>query len=153
MSPTTGQIPTRYSPVRHSSARSKLPLLPFDLHVLSMPPAFNLSQDQTLQFKFELSLLGRQILARLSIFFGIEDASSILLLGLSRPPTEHPHKLPNLIVKELPDFHPTETVKLSSTPSDCQHLSASSPASGPASRRLLLKRAAYSTHYLREVNS
>ena len=25
--------------------------LPFDLHVLSMPPAFNLSQDQTLQFK------------------------------------------------------------------------------------------------------
>ena len=26
-------------------------LLPFDLHVLSMPPAFNLSQDQTLQFK------------------------------------------------------------------------------------------------------
>jgi hypothetical protein len=25
-------------------------LLPFDLHVLSMPPAFNLSHDQTLQF-------------------------------------------------------------------------------------------------------
>ena len=25
-------------------------LLPFDLHVLSMPPAFNLSQDQTLQY-------------------------------------------------------------------------------------------------------
>jgi hypothetical protein len=24
--------------------------LPFDLHVLGMPPAFNLSQDQTLQF-------------------------------------------------------------------------------------------------------
>src|SRR5690242_14911453 len=28
-----------------------LPVLPFDLHVLGMPPAFNLSQDQTLQFK------------------------------------------------------------------------------------------------------
>ena len=26
-------------------------LLPFDLHVLGMPPAFNLSQDQTLQLK------------------------------------------------------------------------------------------------------
>ena len=26
-------------------------MLPFDLHVLGMPPAFNLSQDQTLQFK------------------------------------------------------------------------------------------------------
>jgi hypothetical protein len=25
-------------------------MLPFNLHVLSMPPAFNLSQDQTLQF-------------------------------------------------------------------------------------------------------
>ena len=26
-------------------------LLPFDLHVLGLPPAFNLSHDQTLQFK------------------------------------------------------------------------------------------------------
>jgi hypothetical protein len=42
-----------YAPVRHSSASSKLDLLPFDLHVLGMPPAFNLSQDQTLQFKFD----------------------------------------------------------------------------------------------------
>ncbi len=25
-------------------------MLPFDLHVLSIPPAFNLSHDQTLQF-------------------------------------------------------------------------------------------------------
>ena len=45
----------RYSPVRHSSSKHApeglhFPL-PFDLHVLSMPPAFNLSQDQTLQFK------------------------------------------------------------------------------------------------------
>src|SRR5690554_5962176 len=31
--------------------RSKHPLLPLDLHVLSLPPAFNLSHDQTLQFK------------------------------------------------------------------------------------------------------
>ena len=53
LSPTTGQIPTRYSPVRHSPPGSKLPALPFDLHVLSMPPAFNLSQDQTLQLKVD----------------------------------------------------------------------------------------------------
>ncbi|EHL83725.1 hypothetical protein HMPREF9428_02573, partial [Citrobacter portucalensis] len=26
-------------------------VLPFDLHVLGLPPAFNLSHDQTLQFK------------------------------------------------------------------------------------------------------
>ena len=37
-----------YSPVRHSSAPEGL--LPFDLHVLGMPPAFNLSHDQTLKF-------------------------------------------------------------------------------------------------------
>ena len=49
LSPTTGQVPTRYSPVRHSAPdRSREHA--FDLHVLSMPPAFVLSQDQTLMF-------------------------------------------------------------------------------------------------------
>jgi hypothetical protein len=51
-----GRLSTRYSPVRRST---QLPKEPFshDLHVLSTPPAFNLSQDQTLQFKsFQLSL-------------------------------------------------------------------------------------------------
>ena len=37
-----------YSPVRRSSAPEGL--LPLDLHVLGLPPAFNLSHDQTLQF-------------------------------------------------------------------------------------------------------
>ena len=41
------QILTCYSPVRRSSAPEGL--LPLDLHVLSLPPAFNLSHDQTLQ--------------------------------------------------------------------------------------------------------
>jgi hypothetical protein len=44
LSPTSGHIPTRYSPVRHSPRRA------CDLHVLSIPPAFALSQDQTLRF-------------------------------------------------------------------------------------------------------
>ena len=44
LSPTSGYIPTRYSPVRRCRHR------PRDLHVLSMPPAFALSQDQTLRF-------------------------------------------------------------------------------------------------------
>ena len=44
LSPTSGHIPTRYSPVRRCRCR------PRDLHVLSMPPAFTLSQDQTLRF-------------------------------------------------------------------------------------------------------
>src|SRR4051794_36030897 len=48
LSPTPGQVPTRYSPVRHSSPAETGKA--FDLHVLSMPPAFVLSQDQTLMF-------------------------------------------------------------------------------------------------------
>ena len=39
----------RYLRVTHPSAAEGLPL-PRDLHVLSMPPAFALSQDQTLRF-------------------------------------------------------------------------------------------------------
>ena len=34
-------------------------MLPFDLHVLGLPPAFTLSQDQTLQKKFETCLNAR----------------------------------------------------------------------------------------------
>ena len=48
LSPTTGQVPTRYSPVRHSPEAEASGA--FDLHVLGMPPAFVLSQDQTLKF-------------------------------------------------------------------------------------------------------
>ena len=44
-----GRSPTCYSPVRHSSTSEKA--FPFDLHVLSTPPAFVLSQDQTLHKK------------------------------------------------------------------------------------------------------
>lgn len=45
-----GRSPTRYSPVRRSTQVPKDPFS-LDLHVLGTPPAFNLSQDQTLQFK------------------------------------------------------------------------------------------------------
>ena len=48
LSPTRGQVPTRYSPVRHSLPAETGKA--FDLHVLGMPPAFVLSQDQTLKF-------------------------------------------------------------------------------------------------------
>ena len=48
-SPVEGKLHTRYAPVRHSSASEDL--LPFDLHVLSLPLAFILSQDQTLRCK------------------------------------------------------------------------------------------------------
>ena len=46
--PLLGRLPTRYSPVRRSCTPEGA--LPLDLHVLGTPPAFILSQDQTLQF-------------------------------------------------------------------------------------------------------
>ena len=54
--PVQGRLPTRYSPVRHSVTKIFIPKksnksASFDLHVLSTPPAFILSQDQTLMLK------------------------------------------------------------------------------------------------------
>ena len=49
--PVTGRLYTRYAPVRRSSAAYCYALLPLDLHVLSLPLAFILSQDQTLHCK------------------------------------------------------------------------------------------------------
>ena len=46
--PVAGGLHTRYAPVRRSPARHCCRLLPLDLHVLSLPLAFILSQDQTL---------------------------------------------------------------------------------------------------------
>ena len=69
LSPSIRQIPIPYSPVRHSSAKSYLFLLPSDLHVLGLPPAFNLSHDQTLQFNlalfflYDLSINSRSLLS------------------------------------------------------------------------------------------
>ena len=55
--PVQGRLPTRYSPVRHWAAPMSAPKsfhghAPFDLHVLGTPPAFILSQDQTLTKSF-----------------------------------------------------------------------------------------------------
>ena len=46
LSRTQRQVPTRYSPVRRSPPEDEA----LDLHVLGAPPAFVLSQDQTLSF-------------------------------------------------------------------------------------------------------
>ena len=48
--PLQGRLPTCYSPVRRFTNRPKA-TFSLDLHVLSTPPAFILSQDQTLQLK------------------------------------------------------------------------------------------------------
>ena len=47
-----GKFPgiTHPSAARHLQKQA-FEMLPLDLHVLGLPPAFNLSHDQTLQFK------------------------------------------------------------------------------------------------------
>ena len=49
--PVRGRLHTRYAPVRRSSPVYCYTALPLDLHVLSLPLAFILSQDQTLHCK------------------------------------------------------------------------------------------------------
>jgi hypothetical protein len=78
-------------------------VLPFDLHVLSIPPAFNLSQDQTLQFKFDSCLWQPIFLTRDSRIELLSFECSLSIFGHPKS-TEHPHKLPDRIVKELPDI-------------------------------------------------
>ena len=79
--PLKGRFLTRYSPVRHC------PLLPldessfhrfsFDLHVLSTPPAFVLSQDQTLYKSYQHGVSTELIFTELFVI-----ASNFLSLPL-----------------------------------------------------------------------
>ena len=89
-SPVTGRLLTRYAPFRRSPARWYCYLLPLplDLHVLSLPLAFILSQDQTLHCIFLISLS----LTRTFIFFPVSlsekqaketDALVYFVLGTS----------------------------------------------------------------------
>ena len=54
--PDTGKLLTCYAPFRRSPPEYCSPALPLDLHVLSLPLAFILSQDQTLLCIFFISL-------------------------------------------------------------------------------------------------
>ncbi len=59
--PVKGRLHTCYSPVRRSSAECKHSLLPLDLHVLGLPLAFILSQDQTLHCIFVCPFFQKKI--------------------------------------------------------------------------------------------
>ena len=65
-----GRLPTRYSPVRRfpllTSTEVSVKSFSLDLHVLGTPPAFILSQDQTLFVWYQISTF-RQSLCRLSL--------------------------------------------------------------------------------------
>lgn len=83
------------SPVRRSPPGC--PALPLDLHVLGLPPAFTLSQDQTLQL---------DLLTYVNYFKGLllafacllEDA---LILRWTSSIPRRPHKTPAHTVKDL----------------------------------------------------
>jgi hypothetical protein len=66
--PPEGRLSTRYSPVRRLTAETEIPTAPLDLHVLGTPPAFVLSQDQTLSKipPFRVGSLLKEIRTRLS---------------------------------------------------------------------------------------
>ena len=55
--PVPGMLLTRYSPFRRSPPVYCYTAMPLDLHVLSLPLAFILSQDQTLHCIFYNALL------------------------------------------------------------------------------------------------
>ena len=62
--PVVGRLHTRYAPVRRSPPKYCYLALPLDLHVLSLPLAFILSQDQTLHCKnclFRFTFLTRLV--------------------------------------------------------------------------------------------
>ena len=82
--PLRGRLPTRYSPVRNSSARCKHQASAFSLHVLGTPPAFVLSQDQTLIKSLSShSFLSLTDLLFFSLFSTITLSYSALHIGSS----------------------------------------------------------------------
>ena len=98
--PLIGSFPgiTHPSATRQPEKQAFL-LLPFDLHVLSLPPAFNLSHDQTLQFKSLFLLLNNEFNC-----FVVHSAVPIIetsFFSLPIIPAECPHRLSKLFVKEL----------------------------------------------------
>jgi hypothetical protein len=101
VSPGCPPLQGRFPRVTHPSATLLAPeeAFAFDLHVLSMPPAFNLSQDQTLQFIPRGR--SRDQSCSTGTFSQRRSADSSPALTAA---TEHPHKLPKLLVKELPSL-------------------------------------------------
>ena len=87
-SPETGKLLTRYAPLRRSP--SNLPeglfMLPIDLHVLSLPLAFILSQDQTLHciisykissLSLTLIILSKELTLLDKLFFSVLASCTI----------------------------------------------------------------------------
>ena len=120
------------SPVRHSPPTPCGAVLPFDLHVLGMPPAFNLSQDQTLRF----SLLDPKVNSH-EAFTPTSSRSSLNHLGwtLASMDSSSTRKAPTQV-----------------TCAHCQR-SPSHRANRALPQSLSLRRAAHSTSVSETVNT
>ena len=86
--PVRDRLLTRYSPVRHSNRSLRPeglpPQSPFDLHVLSTPPAFVLSQDQTLMFNPSLTPPSRSGPRQRTLPFRLREHYSKIFLTVLR---------------------------------------------------------------------
>ena len=71
-------------------------MLPFDLHVLSIPPAFNLSHDQTLQFNYSdcIAVISCCVETALAGHF------KHLFFAVNLHQRKRPHKLLDQVFKE-----------------------------------------------------
>ena len=79
-------------------------MLPFDLHVLGLPPAFTLSQDQTLHLKFS---------TRLKV---ASNASSADVFSRTRTTHQHLHAFESFLLfleRLLMDSHHQPDVRIS----------------------------------------
>ena len=74
-------------PLSHLLVR-KLQGASLDLHVLSTPPAFILSQDQTLMFKFVSSQNRLALLEHLALVFSTLTCDTYLTLGENELPAK-----------------------------------------------------------------
>ena len=83
-----GRLHTRYAPVRRSPAVYCYTPLPLDLHVLSLPLAFILSQDQTLRCRYLVFFFSskyfsvRQVRRNLASYCVCLDLRHILQVGI-----------------------------------------------------------------------
>ena len=87
----------RFRSITHPFAARQhvlLHLLPLDLHVLGTPPAFNLSQDQTLHLKI-LRIINKEWIQKTQLLLDILVTQVFAL----RHRRESPHKLPAKLLK------------------------------------------------------
>src|SRR5690606_25934662 len=123
-------------------------VLPFDLHVLGLPPAFTLSQDQTLHLSIAARPEGSAYaLSAVSSQPKLLDHSHLAMRCLihldcvehlpmdNHPPARRPHKSPAHTVKDLRNRPqrrvPTRSPKCPSEPHILQQISWPSTPSRP----------------------